>query len=239
MMKVKECSAPDLKMTRMKCDKPLNEKLNKFELTKHLNQHATNLYIGKPRSGKTTLINGLFGSKDVFNKTFHRVYLFQPIASRASMEKSYISQIPEENKYDDLTKETIDDVLEKIENEPENINNAIIIDDLTTRLKNKDTEKQLRHLVNNRRHLHTSIFLCVQSWKSIPLQIRKLFTNIFCFKLAKGEQDCLFDEMLELEKEWYNPIRKLVWKEPHDWLFINVDNNELFKKFDKIEIEEE
>jgi hypothetical protein len=36
----------------MICDNGLADKLNNFEVLKHLNQHSTTLLVGKPRSGR-------------------------------------------------------------------------------------------------------------------------------------------------------------------------------------------
>ena len=57
----------------MLCDKPLSKDLNKYELTRFLNCHSTNLLIGKPRSGKTTLMLSLFNK--LLRGWFHNIYL--------------------------------------------------------------------------------------------------------------------------------------------------------------------
>jgi AAA15 family ATPase/GTPase len=59
-----------------------------------MNCHATNLFIGKPGSGKTSLVVSLFKSKDIFKKVFHNIYLFQPSQSRSSMEDDIFESIP-------------------------------------------------------------------------------------------------------------------------------------------------
>ena len=50
-------------------------KLDKYELTKFLNCHSTNLLIGKPRSGKTSLLYSLFKSKHLLKKVFGNIFL--------------------------------------------------------------------------------------------------------------------------------------------------------------------
>ena len=52
MISIKKHKKPILTHCKMRCDKPLHKKLDKFELTKFLNQHTTNLLIGKPNLGK-------------------------------------------------------------------------------------------------------------------------------------------------------------------------------------------
>ena len=78
MITIKKHKKPILKPCEMRCDKPLHKKLDKFELTKFLNQHTTNLLIGKPRSGKTSLLFSLFENKEILRKVYHKIYIFQP-----------------------------------------------------------------------------------------------------------------------------------------------------------------
>ena len=70
----------------MNCDNKLHEKLDNYELSKFLNSHSTNLFIGRPRSGKTSLLYSLFKSPELLKKVYHKIFLFQPSASRVSMK---------------------------------------------------------------------------------------------------------------------------------------------------------
>lgn len=94
----------------------------------------------------------------------------------------------------------IESVLNRIKNEEKNYNNCLIFDDQTAHLKNKETLKLLKQLIFNRRHLHTSIFFLCQTYISIPREIRKLFSNIFLFKVSKIELQLVFDEIVEQKK---------------------------------------
>ena len=82
-----------------------------------------------------------------------------------------------------------------------------------------------------------SIIFLVQSWLSVPKDIRKLFTNIFVFKVSKNEMEQIFDEVVELPKQYILPLMKLTYDKPHQYLFINTDSQRLFKGFDEILIE--
>ena len=48
-----ENDKPNLAICRMNCDDGLHDKLNNYELTKLMNNHSTNLFLGAPKSGKT------------------------------------------------------------------------------------------------------------------------------------------------------------------------------------------
>jgi ribosome biogenesis GTPase A len=41
----------------------LSDKLDKYEVLAYLNTHSTNLVIGRPKSGKSSLLQSMFKSK--------------------------------------------------------------------------------------------------------------------------------------------------------------------------------
>ena len=231
-MKIQKNKAPKLEHCKMNCDSGLHPKLDNYELSKLLNCHSTNLFIGKPGSGKTSLVVSLFKSKKVFYEVFHNVYLFQPSQSRASMEDDIFESIP--NKYDELTYENLEEVMNQIKEEDPEYCNCIIFDDQGAYLKNKETKKLLKSLVFNRRHLRTSIFFLCQTFLSVDADIRKLFSNLFIFRVSKKELEKIFEELVEESKDLILPISKLVFKEKYNFLFINTDSGRLFKNWDEI-----
>lgn len=237
-----ENDKPDLPMCKMRCDDGLAEHLNNFELTKFLNRHSVNLLIGKPGSGKTSLLYSFFkagGKNKILKKVFHNIYLFMPSQSRGSLKDNIFDVLPDDKKYDELTYDNLDNVMARIKNAEPNENNAIIFDDMGAFLKNNDTKSLFKELVYNRRHYHTSIFFLCQSWLSIEKDLRKLFTNIFCFKISKSEMENLFSETIEQKREHMLDIMKIAYDKPHSFLFINTDTGRLFKNFDEIIIEDE
>jgi Poxvirus A32 protein len=239
MIKLKKNIQPKMTVCKMLCDTGLDAKLDLYEITKFMNQHSTNLLIGKPRSGKTSMLYSLFKSKKLFAKVFNTIYLFQPSASRGSMKDDIFSQLPPDQLYEELTYENLNDCVDRIKNADFEENHCIIFDDMTSHLKNKDTLKLLKELIYNRRHLHTSIFFLVQTWYSVPKDIRKLFCNIFLFKTSKCEIETIFDEVIEQDKTIIPKIQKLVFDVPYNYLFINTDSQRLFKNFDEIIIDED
>jgi hypothetical protein len=197
--------------------------------------HSTNLLIGKPKSGKTSLLYSLFQNKNCLKRVYHNVFLFQPTQSTTSLGKNNIfATLPENNKYNELTYDNLDEVMQKIKNEDTKYNNCIIFDDMTAFLKNNDTMKLFKELIFNRRHIRTSIFFLVQTWYSVPKEIRRLFSNLFIFKTSKEELSNIFDELIELPKELIPTISKIVYDEPYQYLFLNTDSQRIFKGFDEI-----
>ena len=86
----------------------------------------------------------------------------------------------------------------------------------------------------NKRHYHTSIFFLCQTYKSLEPDIRKLFSNIFLFKVSINELEDTMDEVIKNHKDYIDEIIRLVFDKPYNYLFINTDSQILFKNFDEI-----
>jgi len=236
---IKKNEAPNLSKCEMVCDGGLHEKLNNYELTKFLNSHETNLMIGRPASGKTSLLYSFFKSPKIYRKVFHNIYLFQPSHSRASMKDNIFSKIPQEQCYEELNYDNLHEVMESIKAEDKKYNNCILFDDMTAYIKNPDVKQLLKELIFNRRHLRTTVIFLVQTWYSVEKDIRKLFSNIFCFRVSKQELATIFDEVVESKAKYMNDIAKMVFNEPYKYLFINVNSQRLFDGFDELMFDEE
>jgi hypothetical protein len=236
---LKENDKPNLKKTEMICDIQLHEKLNKYDLSKFLNKHSTNLLIGSAGQGKTSLLLSFFKSKELMKGVYHNIYIFQPTASGQSIKNNIFDKIPDEQKYNELTEENLLEVMDNIKGEDKKYNNCIIFDDMTAYLKgNPEIERLLKELIYNRRHYRTSVYFLVQSYVSVPLQIRKLFSNIFCFKVSRKELEKIQSELMEsIPNDCLNDLSKFVFDKPHEYLFMNIESQRMFKKWDEILIE--
>jgi hypothetical protein len=155
------------------------------------------------------------------------------------MSDQLFNVLPEEQLFDELNEENLNFVMQEIDSEESpRGNNCIIFDDMTSYLKEPENLKILKNLIFNRRHIHTSIFFLVQTYKSVPKEIRKLFNNMFIFKVSKNELNDIFDEVIEHSKNDLLEISKMVFDKPHEYLFIDTDTQRLFKGFDEILITE-
>jgi hypothetical protein len=233
MITIKENDKPKLKVCQMLCDHKLHEKLDNYDLTQFLNNHSTTLFIGAPKSGKTSLLYSFFKSPEVFKGTFDKIFLFQPAQSRASMKDKMFDKLPDDQKFDEMSIEN----LMAVEDGLSEYNNVILVDDMTAYLRDSSIKKKLKELVFNRRHKHLSIIFLVQSYMSIDPDIRKLFSNIFVFKCSRKEMEKIFEEAVELDKDYVLPIMRAVYDKPFQYLFINTDSQRLFKGFDEILLE--
>lgn len=235
MIRIKENDKPKLPKCDMNCDGELHDKLNKYDLTSFLNCHSMNLLVGKPKSGKTSLLHSLFQHKQLLRYCYSKIYLFQPAQSGASITNSIFDTLPNDQRYGELTYENLLEVKEKIDSDSENnISSCIIFDDVTADLKNKNTMQLFKLLAFNRRHLRLSMYFLVQTWASVTKEIRRLWTNMFIFKVSKNEMISIFEELIEHPVTYVNPILKIVYKEPFQYLFINTDSQRMFHGFDEL-----
>lgn len=232
---------PTLTPPQMICDKPLHKKLDHYELTSYLNSHSTNLLLGKPKSGKSSLLWSMLKDKRMLNKVFDNVYLFQPSHSRASIKNNIFKNHPKDKIFEELNYDDLDEVMDRIRGTDPNENNVIIFDDQSAYLKNKETLRLFKELIFNRRHLRTSIYFLNQTFFSVPKELRRLFSNIFVFKVSRNEMKNLFEEVVEQDhvKELMPQISKLVFDKPYQYLFINTDNQKFYKGFDRIDFAED
>lgn len=239
MIRIKSNDKPTLPKCEMKCDNILHEKLNKYDLTTFLNSHSMNLLIGKPKSGKTSLLHSMFQHKGLLRYCFTKVYLFQPVQSGASINDSIFDTLPEDQIYNELSYENLAEVRSRIEEDAANgLSSCIIFDDVTAELKNKSTLQLFKQLAFNRRHLRLSMYFLVQTWFSVSKEIRRLWSNIFVFKVSKNEMRNIWDEIIEHADEYMHPIMKMVYNEPYKFLFINTDSQRLFDGWDEILIDD-
>ena len=240
-MELVKLAKPKLKPPGMVCDRPLHPKLDKYELTSFLNSHSTNLLLGKPKSGKSSLLWSMLKDKRMLNKVFDNVYLFQPSHSRASIKNNIFKKHPEDKMFEELNYEDLDEVMERIRGTDAKETNVIIFDDQSAYLKNKETLRLFKELIFNRRHLRTSIYFLNQTFFSVPKELRRLFSNIFVFKVSRNEMKNLFEEVVEQDhvKELMPQISKLVFDRPYQYLFINTDNQKFYKGFDRIDFAED
>jgi hypothetical protein len=227
---------PKLQICKMLCDDGLHDKLNEYELLKFLNSHETNLFVGKPKSGKTSLIYSLF--KNPFKKVFHNVFIFQPVQSGNSMKDNIFEKLPDNKKFHELNFENLESVKNIISENEGKFNSCIIFDDMTAYLKNNEILKLLKELIFNRRHLRLSIFFLVQTYLSIPREIRKMFSNCFIFKTSKIELEKIFDELMENNLVDCSDISKIIYDEQYNFMFLNTQSQRIFKNWDELIFEE-
>lgn len=240
MITIKSNKEPNLKRPTFTVDNKLHDKLDNIDVFKLMNKSHFGLFLGKAGSGKSSLCISFLNSKQAFKKIFHNIFLFCPANSRASIKDDFWgSNLPQENIFDDLTLEDLKDVYSIAESDSsEDFKTLIILDDVQKFLKDAGTRDFLLHMVNNRRHAKLSIWICCQTYKSIPLQVRQALTDTFIFKVNKNEMKNIFEEQIELYKDKFEQVLNKIFKNPHDFLYINNGSQRFFYNWDEININE-
>ena len=114
-------------------------------MLKHFNAYSFNVFIGKPGSGKMSLLIGFITSKgknEIYKKSFNNVIVIMPTSSRYSIVKNPFKDHHDDKMYDELSFDRINDIYNKILNaSSENENTLLIMDDVGASLKNLDIQK--------------------------------------------------------------------------------------------------
>lgn len=235
-----ENKKPKLARPNFLVDGKLESRLDQYEITKLLNKSNFTLFLGPAGSGKTSMIISLLNTPNLFKCVFHTIYLFMGKNSRDSIKGSFFDkQIPPEQIYDELTPENLNEVYDKIRDDAEEgYLSLILMDDVQRQMKEKNVEKLLLHIVNNRRHLKTSIWCANQNYINIPRPVRLGLTNIFCWKVKKREIENLLTEQIEMPRDKFDDVIKLCFTEPHDFMFLDSNSQRLFSNWNEIIMDE-
>lgn len=239
-LKIVNHSKIDLKPIKMSCDFPLHPKLEATELTKSFfNKTNFTLIIGSPASGKTTFAVSFI--KQVYNKVFNNIHVVIPPSSRASIVNSPFEDLGEDKIHDELDEDTMTYIYEMLKiNSEEGETNLLVLDDIQRALKQKDVLRSFKNVVANRRHLKTTTFCILQNYNALDKSLRALASNIICFgNLTPSQFESIREEHLNISKEDFLKIRKMAFKEKHDWLLINTETERIFSKFNEIQYEDD
>jgi len=239
-MHIEVLEKPNLKKVNMLVDDVIDPKLLKYPMVEDLfSRTSFNIICGKPGAGKTSIITNFV--KTIFKKAFEHILVFMPEGSRRSIENDiYGKQLPPGDLYDALTADNLEDVIEKLaESSEEGENTLLLIDDFQSALKDPDIQKRLQTIVTRMRHLRCSIFILQQNFQKLPKFLRELVTNVITFNIGKSQLNKLFEETVQLDKEKFQNLIDLAFKEKNDYIIINVNGNRnIYKGFDRIVFEE-
>ena len=200
--------------------------------------------VGAPGKGKSSYLVSLLTARKpnrAYLKVFHEIFFVVPPASQASMGSSLYKNHDPSKIYPELTGKALGEIAGRVEAAAEEgYSSLLVLDDVTSSLKDKEVEKLLRKLAFNRRHLHLSIFLLSQNYNQIPLSIRKTFSHFTMFKTAnKKEYLNIFEELIFQPKDVADAITRYVFQKPRDTLFGDVANGHLYRNFSLLKINDE
>jgi len=230
MFRIEKSSKLQLKAPEFLCDKPIHKQVE----PPLPNCPFFMAIIGSAGSGKTSMMVNLLTSEQAYKKVFHSVHIVMPSHSVASLKKNIFKTHP--RMHDELTYGVLDDILESVkEDAEEKYNSLLILDDVTASLKNKELQTLLKRTIYNRRHYRLSIMILVQSYNAMPLSIRKTISHFISYKPRnKKEFTAIFEELIFLDKDEGEALTRFVFDIPYAFLYVDVNTNSLYKKFERI-----
>ena len=213
--------------------KPLPQNLNHFILI-----------VGKPGSSKTTLVLNMITKRGkMYNKKYDKVFLFSP--SMGSIDESPLEDLPDEQKFDELTEPILAAVLDDIKGSGEKV--LFIMDDVVNDMK-KDAqlERLLCKTLMNRRHVcgsggSLSVWITTQVYNKVPAPVRKCASQLILYETKnRMELDSLFNEVIVgmTKMEWYQ-LCKYVWDKRFNFLYIDTTkpfNHMYHKMFNQLHL---
>lgn len=185
------------------------------------------LVIGKPGTGKTTLIEEMLLNDNIFNSRFNHVIVFSPNLFpnlNLELEKNYFKSFEL-----DVLFNILNNFSEKSQNS-EYKNILIIFDDMIADIKKKQYEPLLLKLFFNRRHIIKngciSILMTTQKFIITPPNIRPCINSLILFQLNSSEYTSLKNDVCS----WIDfKIVTNSLNNSYDFVYINLTNGNLYK----------
>ena len=194
------------------------------------------VFVGASQSGKTRLMISLLTNKKMYKQAFDNIITVIPTHSRRSISDNIFDTISPDKQYNELNLEILINIYEKLQGYAnDEMDTLLIIDDFTSELKNPSFLRLFNTLINNRRHLRLTIWTLVQTYNSIPLSNRKIIIFLILFKCKNNsEKISIREEMTQLDKYQFEEVYHYIFDKNFNYMVIDKDNDEIYKKFNKI-----
>lgn len=231
---------PTLQMPTFTVDGEINPRMNEFPLLSNMNKPFCAAFLGKAGSGKTSLLTSFMQSKKIFKRVFSKIIVFCPQYSRASQKKCIWDCLPPEQVFDELTPINIEKAYGIIEANRKTGRSIIIFDDVQMQYKHPQIQPVLLKMQSNRRHLHLSMAIIAQSYRKIDRQFRSGFSDVFAFRLSKGDYHDMFEELVNLERSTWDDIVQNYRRNTieHNFIYISVTMQNYFIGWDQVIVQD-
>ena len=213
------------------------------------------LICGASGSGKTTLLYSIMskgkkkGVRQSYKGVFDKVYIISPTMAKESIKNDPFKTIPEDQIWRSLTKDALDELDEKLdENRKDGLNSVVILDDVGSQLrKSAAIDKKLTSLIQNRRHQAASYITLLQRFRDAGTGIRNNLSHFISFRPKNApEKNAIANELFPYDNKKNNQILDHIFETDNNYAFIFVDmslkktNKFLFYSgFNPLVIEEE
>ena len=234
----------NLNNIKMICDVPLT---SRPIMEPFLNKSFTYVICAPPGSGKTTFLFSMLttkGKNKIYYRVFKNIIYCCPNNSRSTVKDNPLADLEDDNIFDTLSNKVKERIYaikaEYMKTPDKHYNQLLIIDDCTHSLKDNDIENMLAELSNNRRHLNLSIIILTQYLTSIPASVRSQISCAIVFKPANNKDlEKIKTEFVNMGTEDFRLLCNFVFQTKHDHLFINRENNNLYKNLQRIVLKDD
>lgn len=195
--------------------------------------------IGSAGSGKTSLMVNMLTNPKMYRQAFDHVHLFAPKSSMNSLRDDIWEDHPADKVHHSLDWSSLDNIHAKTrlraKAKPNPETTLIVIDDMTVWLKHKQVEAKLREMIFNRRHNYTSIMMLVQSYKALPMDLRKTLSHFFLFKPRnKKEAEAIWEELMFVPRATGESILQFAFQGTYDFLMGDCGTGDMYRNFNRL-----
>lgn len=227
-----------LKTCKMSCDTLFNRNVN----PPYPNKSFFMCIVGPPGTGKTSQLFTMLSKQkkktdNIYYKVFSDILYVSPESSRSSVTDNPLDSLSDGSVFESMSYE----VLEKIKENRKRYGTSgraqlLILDDVTAQLKNNEIALMINELAMNRRHHSLSIICLVQRLSSIPKTTRMQISHCILFKSNAADNTIYREEMMDSQfnKQEFNQLRRYVFRNKHDFLFIDKEGQQVYKNLQKI-----
>lgn len=204
------------------------------------------MMVGKPSSGKSSLLMSLLMSKEAYLKKFDHVYLMSESLDTLPLEELGLDS---GRIYSEYNEDKLKEIIKNEKDSNENLNVLLILDDVVRSIASKKGDFVLKMLLNRRHITHNknnkdekgglSIIITTQSYNLLPLKFRKNMSNIVLFSSTNQKEIINIKEELlcDLDKSDQNKILRQCWNEKYGYLFVcanSTTSDRYYQNFNKI-----
>jgi len=210
---------------------------------------------GASGSGKTTLLTSMMSAKkkngirQSYRKVFDKIVICSPTLGQGkSAKQDPFHDVPGDRKFKEFNLQVMDEIYEMVEANRDNDEHSILIlDDIGAQLrKSAGAEKKLVSLLQNRRHVFTSVFILVQRFRDLPTGIRANMSHFVTFRPKNMlEEEAICSETMPFHKKNWRQIMDYVFDNSDRFSFLMIDMSlketnqyRYFSKFDPLMINE-
>jgi hypothetical protein len=211
-----------------------------YSLLQNLNKNFCCGVIGRPGSGKTSLVTSFFTSTKIFKRVFHRIIVFMPAHSLSSMSEKTCPwyDLSHEQLFGELTPETMNrawQIIEATRNEERGRGQTLVVfDDVQSSYK--DVERRMLQWSANRRHYHLSLFVIGQSYKKLPRAFRQSMSDLFAFRLSRTDLKDIEEELVQIDKPEWEAIKRADrnYDRRNAFLYIHITGQRFYIQYNEV-----